>query len=73
MIEVLLLFAEKQINPVHMSCQLANKYVLELCVMNPTVIGSTLGKVRERREKSKDFITHQGNPLIIHTAKCTCM
>lgn len=31
-----------------MSCQWTDKYVLELCVMSPTVIGSSLGKVRER-------------------------
>lgn len=54
----LLLFVEKHINPAHMSCQLTDKYVLELCVMSPTVVGSSLGKVRERGEKSTGSISH---------------
>lgn len=58
MSEALLLFVEKHINPLHTGCQRTNKYVLELCVMNPTVERSSLGKVRERVEESTGSITH---------------
>lgn len=37
-----------------MGCQWTNKYVLELCVMSPTVIGSSLGKVRERERGEEE-------------------
>ncbi len=41
-----------------MSCHRTDKYVLEPCVMSPTVVGSSLGKVRERGEKSTGSIAH---------------
>lgn len=76
-------FVRKHINPALKSCHWADKYVLELCVMSPTVVGSSLGKVKERGEKCTGFITHWGNPLIIHTGTrmsayvrahlCVCM
>lgn len=47
------LFVEKRINPVHASCQRTNKYVLEQCLMRPTVMGSSLGKVRGRRRSAQ--------------------
>lgn len=56
--KVLLLFVRKYINPVLTSCHRVDKYVLELRVMSPTVVGSSLGKVRERGEKCTGFITH---------------
>lgn len=49
-----LLFAENHINPAHKSCHRGNKYVFELCLMSPTVVGSPLEGQREReRERMK--------------------
>lgn len=45
------MFAEKHRNPSYAGCHWTNKYVLKLCVMNPNVVGNSLGKVREREEK----------------------
>lgn len=45
------MFVEKHINPVHMGCHQADKYVLELCVMRPAGVGSSPGKVKEREER----------------------
>lgn len=55
--KVLLLFVRKHINPALKSCHWADKYVLELCVMSPTVVGSSLGKVREREERSAQALS----------------
>lgn len=58
MTEGLLLFVENHINPAHMSCHWTDKYVLELHVMSPTVVGGSQGKVIKRGEKSTGSNTH---------------
>lgn len=58
MTEALLLFVEKHINPTHMGCHRTDKYVLEPCVMSPAVVGSSLGKVREREGREEPRLYH---------------
>lgn len=41
-----------------MCCHRADKYVLEQRVMSPAVVGSSLGKVRQRGEESTGSIAH---------------
>lgn len=61
MSEALVLFVEKHINPAHMGCHWTDKYVLEQRVMSPAVVGSSLGKVRERREEHRLYCPLRGS------------